>query len=170
MSRLKYALLSTALCAVAVLTPTSQPQDGWGMTLRTDRAFYTVGDTLDARFRLENVTIEDAFGLAPTVGGNGCVYSFTIEDGLGQTVWQPFIPCFFGTTFHELTSGRAIRGGDLIPLVYRNNINVGVQGEPLSPGAYTLCIRFRFGGPQRSPHALQLGTDYRACVPIRVEP
>ena len=176
-------LFSLALCALAALpqlplrTQTSAElvshQSGWGISLHADQPFYTLGDTARARFRLENFTSEGTFGLLPKTWDNGCAYQLTVIDDQGQTVWQPFTPCFFGMGFFNLGSGQVLRAGADIPLVYQNNIGVGTPGAPLAPGAYKLQLAVSFGGPTRTasaPVGSTPGLGHTASVPIRIEP
>ena len=176
-------LFSLALCTLAALpqfplqAPTStalvSQQPGWGITLRSDRPFYALGDTARARFRLENFSPDGTFGLLPKSWVNGCAYQISVIDDQGQTVWQPFTPCFFGKGFFNLGSGQILRAGADIPLVYQNNIGVGTPGAALAPGAYRLEVTVNFAGPTRTasaPIGVTLGLGYTASVPIRIEP
>ena len=172
---LSLTLGALALLPQAPLTSRAGPAHaaGWSVQLRTDRPFYTAGDSARASFRLDNLTAENTFGLVPKSWTNGCAFSLTVLDAQGQTVWQPFTPCFFGMGFVSLDSGELLRGGDEIPLVYQNNAGIGTAGAPLPPGPYRVCLSVSFSGPTRdavTPVGGPGGLGYSACVPIRIEP
>jgi len=180
------ALALTGLLTVVVAAPAFQqtqvlwtPIVPWGLTLQTDRIYYGVGDTMDARFVIANYTGQAAWGWAPVRGGNGCTYSYSIADPFGQELWVPGSVvngtyqgpgCLFAETNTLHAPGTTRRVPISIPLIYQNPGGFGVQGLPLPPGGYELRVRVTFAGPKRtSGSPTGPGSDFSATVPFRIE-
>ena len=152
----------------------------WAITLGTDEPFYSVGDTLQASFELTNLSGQDAYGMTLSIGGNGCQYRLRILDGTGRAVWQPgsvhggqFFGhgCLFAQRPVSLPHPTTLETKVTIPLIYQNAAGIGVQGTPIAPGPYQVCVEVVFIGPQHAPDfEVPPGMNYSACVPIQIEP
>jgi len=160
----------------ARITPTQAPR-GWGVQLRTDRAYYQPGDVAKVEHTLMNATPDDAFGVVPIRGGNGCTYVITIEDAAGRILWEPGSivngvfsgpGCFFGSSLIDLSAGNELVREDRIELIHQNREGHGTLGEPLPPGVYTVRVLALFLGPQRDVNGMS-GLNFEAAVPIRIE-
>ena len=184
MSTIKTALLSSALALLGLARPDHAPETrlttrGWGIAARSDRPFYQVGDTVRAQFELFNGSDEDAFGFSLIRGGNGCDYSFVIQDLFGDVVWQPGSivngqfsgkGCSYGSLNVNLPSGTVYRRRTNIPLIYQNSGGFGTLGAPLPPGAYRLSGSVPFFGPNRVPgYTTAGGSHYVVQLPIKIE-
>jgi hypothetical protein len=144
----------------------------WGMLLQTDRPFYSGGDTMKAVFGVYNFSAEHAYGWSPTPDGNGygCAYAFTIENHLGEIVWEPYdVVCPAVIVYRDLPYGGRIRNSAQIPLIYDNDNGVGTIGDPLPPGFYKVNLSFKFNGPSRVQGDFPLGPGFSASVPIQIE-
>jgi hypothetical protein len=152
----------------------------WGITLQSDRVYYDVGDTLDARAVIANTSGQSTWGWSNVRGGTGCTYDFWITDAaFDQAVWVPgtiaagqfFGPgCLFAETHTLYAAGSTRRIERSIPLVYQNPAGIGTLGESLPPGAYELHVSVDFYGPNHesgSPEA-PVG-NFSAVVPFRIE-
>ncbi len=149
----------------------------WALALDTDRPFYAVGDTLQARCTLANWSAADAASWS-LAQGNGCNARFELLDAAGQTVWEPGSivggtfsgpGCFFAQRVHLLAAGSDQVFGAAIPLVFQNGAGVGTLGAPLPAGLYHLAVSVNRFGPERPPSSFGPGLTYEARVPIAIE-
>src|SRR5262245_2040209 len=171
-------LSAYVLAGVLAVTASSRQQSHsvwspivpWGVTLQTDRIYYEVGDTLDARAVIANYTGQATWGWCLVRGGMGCEYSFWIHDVvLDQAVWTPGSGCMFAETHTLYAPGSTRRIAYPIPLVYQNPAGIGTPGASLPPGAYELHVRVVFHGPNRHTDAECPGGNFSAVVPFQIE-
>jgi len=150
----------------------------WGLLFECEQPFYSLGDTLHARFVLANGSAQDAAAWTLAGGGNGCQYALEILDAAGQTVWQAGSvqlgqyeapACTFGSRGVVLPARSQERTRVAVPLVHQNAGGIGLQGLPLPRGVYQLALEVRRFGPEHPPASFDEGLTYSARVPFRIE-
>jgi len=175
---------STLLVLFVALTSFAPPRQaalpaGWGLQAQVRTPFYEVGGAVTVRTQLFNASTQDAFGWVPISGGHGCSWSVTILDQAGNGVYRPGSivngqyqgpGCTFGSTNWDLVSGSKVELQTVVPLIYQNPNGIGVLGDPLPPGPYTVRVAPVFLGPNHVQGMPPMpGTSHAVSIPIRID-
>ena len=145
----------------------------WGVLLQSDEAFYEVGESARVLHAVYNFTDVDVIAYVWRFGPNGCSYRITVENAEDQVVWEPYIvPCPANpsapVTLHA--GGGRLAAADSIPLVYHNSEGIGIEGDPLPPGFYTIGLEVRFDAPHADSGTYGGGLVHSASVPVQIVP